>query len=185
MRGELNNDERMNALFAAHFEAVRAYCLRRLPVGDANDAVAEVFTTVWRKIDNVPPEPATRPWLYGIARNKVAHSRRGFSRRVRLGQRVGALAPAVVDGPETLVVSRAENDSMLEALDGLRPADREVLMLRAWEEMTAPEIARTLDISVAAAEKRITRATKRLAAAMHDTTLTPLRPHASEEGGGR
>ena len=185
MRGELNNDERMNALFAAHFEAVRAYCLRRLPVGDANDAVAEVFMTVWRKIDDVPPEPATRPWLYGIARNKVAHARRGFSRRVRLGQRVGALAPATTDGPETVVLSQAENDSLIEALEGLKAADREVLMLRAWEELTAPEIARTLGISVAAAEKRITRATNRLAAAMKGGTFTGLRPHASEEGGGR
>lgn len=185
MRGELNNDERMNALFAAHFEAVRAYCLRRLPVGDANDAVAEVFMTVWRKIEEVPPEPATRPWLYGIARNKVAHARRGFSRRARLGQRVAALAPAVTDGPETLVLAHAEQDSMIEALDGLRPADREVLMLRAWEELTAPEIASALGISVAAAEKRITRATSRLAAAVKGGSQTRLRPHASEEGGGR
>ena len=184
MRSELNNDERMNALFAAHFESVRAYCHRRLSVNDANDAVAEVFMTAWQKIDQLPAEPGTLPYLYGIARNTVAHSRRSFSRRRRLRDRVGSLAVDWPADPETVVLAGAERDGVMEALAGLSDADQEVLRLRTWEELTAPQIASVLGISTSAAEKRLTRATDRLRAAVariDDRT----RPHASQGGGER
>jgi RNA polymerase sigma-70 factor (ECF subfamily) len=184
VRSELNNDERMNDLFAAHFEPVRAYCLRRLPVNDANDAVAEVFMTAWQKIDQLPGEPGTLPYLYGIARNIVAHSRRSFSRRRRLRLRAGSMTQDRPDDPETLVMLEAERDAVFAALAGLSDADQEVLRLRTWEELTAPQIASVLGVSTAAAEKRLTRATERLRTAVARLD-DRFRPHASQGGGER
>jgi RNA polymerase sigma-70 factor, ECF subfamily len=48
------------------------------------------------------------------------------------------------------------------ALDGLEPLDREVLMLRHFEQLTNVETAKVLELSVAAASNRYVRALKRL-----------------------
>ena len=68
-----SQSDRFRSVYAAHHGAVRDYCFRRLPVADANDASAEVFLVVWRRIDDVPSgDDAALPWLYGIARNVVS-----------------------------------------------------------------------------------------------------------------
>lgn len=176
-------DERFRTMFEDHFEAIRAYCLRRLPVADANDAVAEVFVIALRRSHALPEAERLRPWLYGIARNVIRHAYRSSARRARLHSKLGGLDPEVQPSPEVVVVRHAEDEELLAALDSLRPADREVLMLRVWEEMTAPEIAEILGISVSAAEKRIARAFERLRRAVQRTSLVTTDPHSHERGG--
>ena len=65
--------------------------------------------------------------------------------------------------PADVVVRRVEDHEALVALQRLRANDREILMLAAWEEMSGPEIAQTLGITVSAAEQRLHRAKKRYA----------------------
>jgi RNA polymerase sigma-70 factor (ECF subfamily) len=66
-------------------------------------------------------------------------------------------------------VLRAELRAQVQqALDGLDPLDREVLVLRHFEQLTSPEIAETLGISAAAAGKRYVRALKRLKEVVRD-----------------
>lgn len=57
------------------------------------------------------------------------------------------------------VMVRIERERALEkALEELEPIDREILMLRHGEQLSRSETARVLNISVAAAAKRYTRA---------------------------
>ena len=58
-------------------------------------------------------------------------------------------------------------------------------VLAAWEELTGPEIARALDISVSAAEQRLHRAKKRFAAVLTPSRSRPKStPRAADERGG-
>jgi RNA polymerase sigma-70 factor, ECF subfamily len=57
-------------------------------------------------------------------------------------------------------------DQLRVALDGLEPADREVLALRHFEELSNLEAAAVLGIQPAAASKRYVRALERLKGAM-------------------
>jgi RNA polymerase sigma-70 factor, ECF subfamily len=66
----------------------------------------------------------------------------------------------------------------------MRNGDREVLMLAVWEELTAPEIATVLDISVSAAEQRLHRAKQRFATAL-ERFPAQVSPRAAKEGGER
>ncbi|NNF10835.1 MAG: RNA polymerase subunit sigma-24, partial [Acidimicrobiia bacterium] len=75
---------RFKRLYDEHFDAVQSYCLRRLPVADANDAVSEVFLVAWRKIEAVPTGEESLPWLFGVARNAVRNSGRSHRRSARL-----------------------------------------------------------------------------------------------------
>jgi len=184
MTGNQTNSERMDAVYKSHFTAIRAYCMRRLPVAQANDAVAEVFLAAWRRIEDLPSGSGELPYLYGIARNKVAHSRRSSGRQTRLATRAASVAPDAVAGPETVVMAQAEADAVDAALAALRPDDREIIQLRVWEELSGPQIGEVLGISTAAAHKRTARALDRLATQLSRAD-SKIRPHTSQGGGER
>ena len=181
-----STDVRFNRIYGEHFDAVQSYCLRRLPVADANEAVSEVFYVAWRKIDTVPAGVETLPWLYGVARNAVRNSSRSIRRNARLVAKLGVVREVPAAGTESQVVRRSESQRVLNALDDLRPADRELLQLRAWEDLSASQIAEVLGLSQHAAEKRLSRAMKRLEAAYpkaSDSSPLVSRPHPMRKGG--
>ena len=45
-------DRRFREMYEENYSNVRDYCLRRLPVDDANDAVVEIFLIAWKKLDH-------------------------------------------------------------------------------------------------------------------------------------
>ncbi len=186
MAASPTTDAKFRSIFDENFEAVTRYCLRRLPVADANDATAEVFLVAWKKIDRVPADEDALPWLYGVARNVVRNSTRSIRRSGRLTGRLGGLARQHEPGPETQVVRRQEDEQLLNALASLNADDQEVLRLRAYEGMAAPQIAVALGISPEAAKKRLSRALGRLRRAA-GTTGSDISPHprAASEGGER
>jgi RNA polymerase sigma-70 factor (ECF subfamily) len=156
-------NERFHILFAQYHQEVQAYCARRLPVHDANEVAAEVFTVAWRRIADVPGGDESLPWLYGVARNAIRNHRRGAIRRLRLVAKAGSIVDAQPDGPETLAIRSAEIDEVSAALAALRDDDQELLRLKAWEQISNQAIAEVLGISVQAVESRYARAIARLA----------------------
>jgi RNA polymerase sigma-70 factor (ECF subfamily) len=174
-------------VFDAHQQAVRAYCSRRLPVSHADDAVAEVFLAYWRRLDEAPAEPECRLWLYGIARNVVRNSRRSIDRFSRLKDRASRQPRLFMESPEVVVVRSAEEERLRDVLNLLRAEEREILLLRAWEELSSAEIAMVMDLTPKAVDNRLARVRKKLAKLVtHSTEMAPtIHPQAVEEGGER
>jgi len=178
------SDERLTALFDRHYGDVLAYCARRIGRDEADDAAAEVFAIAWRRIDDIDWD-TPRPWLLGVARRVLSNRWRSLRRRSSLDKRLSGLASHYADAPEIFVVRREEDREMLAALGRLREPDQEVLRLTAWEDLTAAEVATVLDISTAAAEKRLQRALQRLGRIVRaEPEQFSSRPRAAEEGGG-
>lgn len=157
------------------FPAIQSYCIRRVPLGEVNDTVAEVFLVAWRRIDDAPPAEEAPLWLYGIARNVIRNSQRAGRRRLRLRAKAQGVRAASTPNPETIVVRRSEDEEVLRALDALRPTDREVLRLSIWEELTNAEIAGLLDLDPHAVTMRLTRARKRMARQLGIDEVTATR----------
>ncbi len=149
-------------VYNATFDDVRRFCLRRLPASDVNDAVSEVYLVAWQKVDKIPRGSEALPWLLGVARNVVRHVGRSNRRRLRLTVKAMSEPTRTGSDPETQLIRRAEDDELAVAISSLSGTDQEVILLRAWEDLSAPTIATVLGCSVSAAEKRVTRAFKRL-----------------------
>ncbi|MER5624222.1 RNA polymerase sigma factor [Streptosporangium sp. NPDC002544] len=163
--------DRFEALYLACYPAVHRYALRRTDsVDDVADVIAETFLTAWRRLDDVPAGDATVLWLYGTARRVLANHRRGELRRTALALR---LRDELAAGQEA-----APTDSQAHAVRAafatLAPADREVLALACWEELTGPQIATVLGCSSTAARLRLYRARKRLARLLDMTDEAPV-----------
>jgi RNA polymerase sigma-70 factor (ECF subfamily) len=73
-----------------HAGFVLAYARRRTDSATADDVVADVFLTAWRRLADVPSDPL--PWLLGIARRILANRRRGEARTAALHHRLATTA---------------------------------------------------------------------------------------------
>ena len=181
-------DAIFRGLYDDNFPAIRNYCIRRLPLYEVNDAVADVFMIAWRRIEEIPHGDEARLWLFGVARNVVRNFDRSERRWLRLNGRLRGLARTPHPGPETIVIRRSEDDRVVEALGRLSEADQEVLRLSAWEELTNSEIAALLGLDPHAVTMRLSRARNRLAKRLHMETV-PMRsrvdPLPVNEGGDR
>lgn len=155
-------EARFEELYDRHYGDILRYVLRRIVEPDrAADAVADTFLTAWRRIDDVPPGPEARPWLFGVARRAMANQRRGDRRRSALVERLGAeLSTISVVRPTTPDGSLSEVGTVFRTLPD---TDREVLSLVAWERLGTRELALALECSHTAARLRLHRARRRFA----------------------
>ena len=178
-----SSDARFRTLYEEHYADIRSYCLRRLPVEAANDAAAEIFIVAWRKLNKVPEGRAARLWLFGVAKNVVAHQHRSRSQAKRLRSKLEQTADRSVDAaaPESVVVQRSQDRAVVEALGRMKPDDRELIRLKMWEELSHAEIGEVFGISAHAVDMRIQRAGKKLARLLSATK--GVRPQAIPEGG--
>ena len=90
--------------------------------------------------------------------------------RARLGASTVAMADALIARGTTPTRGAANEElreRMASALDAMSESDREILVLRHFEELTNGEAAQELGIDISAASKRFIRALDRLRAILH------------------
>lgn len=167
---------RFDMLFEANHPDIYRYCVRRLGPVDAEDAAAEVFAVAWRRIGEMPPDPASRAWLFGVAYRVVGNKYRHRRRQRNLSQRL-RLIRSTEDPVERPLGD--DIDRLYLALDLLGATDRELLRLAAWDGLTRAEISAVLHINENAVDQRLHRARIRLRA--HYDKLRIDRSHPSPE----
>ena len=122
---------------------VLAICRRMLPSeADAEDVVAQTFAEAWGARERFDPGRGRLPgWLAGIARN------RAMDRLRSLGRLPDPMAD-VSDRPSAEDTSERVADRLLVAtlMGELPPAQRRVLALAFWEDLTQAEIAERLEL---------------------------------------
>lgn len=162
---------RLNALWQAHARAVVRYAQRRVLPGEVDEVVAETFLVAWRRLDDVPARAL--PWLLGVARGVSANVRRAGQRRAALTDRLVATSnpQKVADADDGQLTG-----SLALALASLRPQDRELLTLLAWDGLSQDEAAMALNISRGAVAVRLHRLRRRLRAEL----VTPETQQGSE-----
>ncbi|MGH2858858.1 MAG: RNA polymerase sigma factor [Solirubrobacteraceae bacterium] len=169
--------DRFERLYLAHAGAVRRYAMRRGDSREADDVVAEVFLTVWRRLDEVPADPA--PWLMGIAHGVLSNRRRGQDRHAALIARLTSEQLANSNPGQ-----REPDLDIVRALGSLSASDQELLLLIAWEQLTGEQVAQVLGLGRGTIAVRLHRARRRLKRAMaaqeHPTTSAGGRPAEME-----
>jgi RNA polymerase sigma-70 factor (ECF subfamily) len=180
-----SDSERFEALFNQHQTAILAYAIRRTrSPEEAADVVAETFTTMWRRLDDVPGGEKSLPWLYATASHTLANLRRSANRRVALTERATHELAVAIDAQEEasreFVPGPTISDAARNALLSLSEDEREVLLLCAWEGLKPREIGRVLGLSSVTARTRLHRARTKFAAALSPTTpisqIAPVTP---------
>ena len=162
----------LGVLYERHAPAVFRYLARRAGPLVAEDLLSEVFTAALdaRKRVVLHRSGSALPWLYGIAMNVL---RRYFRHR----QPSWVVDPDQVmdwDAVDARLDAEAQHRRLHRALGTLSAADRELLLLVAWEGLTSADAAAVLGISKVAARSRLHRARHRARQALQGNADLPV-----------
>lgn len=136
-------------LFARYRGPLYGFFHRRLPGQErAEDLVQETFLAVIRGTARYEPRSLVRTYLYGIAVKVLAGERR---KQAKDPPAELTREPAAENASETVVWVR-------QALEKLDIIDRDILMLREYEQLSYAEIAQLLRIPVNTVRSRLFRA---------------------------
>lgn len=151
------------AEFRAFHEAtarpLRAYLRRSLPPADVDDALQEAYLRLLRTPHAALPVDARRAYLYRIAANLVNDAWRGRKK-----------TPAG-DGPtpDTLAAHATSDATRLDvgrAMERLRVQERTMMWLAYVEQASHREIALAVDVKEGSVKVLLSRARRKLAAAL-------------------
>jgi RNA polymerase sigma-70 factor (ECF subfamily) len=145
-----------DSLFRNHGQAVYAYAVRRVGNSStAEDISSEVFLEALRHSKRrIGGDPL--PWLYGIARRKVADHLRMAGRRK--AESLSDLLPASTKDPHDAFETIEETGELRRLVDSLPEDQREALLLYYVENLTADRVAASMNKSAAAVNSLLQRA---------------------------
>jgi RNA polymerase sigma factor (sigma-70 family) len=153
-------DDEFEQLYAAEAQNLFAFLAYR--TGDralAEDLLADAFERALRGKYN-PRRGSARTWLYSIALNVLRDHARRAAAEGRAYARVGGPEPT---DPLAGVEAR---DQLARGLAVLSDEEREAIALRFGAELTVPELASVLGVSLTTAEGRVYRALRKLREAL-------------------
>jgi RNA polymerase sigma-70 factor (ECF subfamily) len=131
------------------------------PGADVDDVVQEVFLRVFRRVKTLRDASALRSFVFSIAVRVMRWQlrRRIVRRWVRLSE-TGELPE--ISQPPMDVEAREVLRRLYAIFDKLSPADRTIFVLRQIEDLSLPEIARTVELSLSTVKRRLTRTSERV-----------------------
>jgi RNA polymerase sigma factor (sigma-70 family) len=138
------------------------YCCSMLrEPADAADAVQDTFLIAAAKLRGLRDPAKLRAWLYAVARNECLRRLRAAKATAGLGD-----APDVPDvsepGPGT-ETERADLQVLVrDAIDGLNPAEREVIELSLGHDLAGEDLADALGVTRNHAHALLSRARSQL-----------------------
>lgn len=130
---------------------------------DAQDVLQETLFAAARTLHGFRGASSVSTWLYTIARSFCIKRRRRsiFAPEVVSLESQAPEARTAADtapGPERALADREVAAALDVAIAALQPGDREVLLLRDVEGLSASEVAEVTGLSVAAVKSRLHRA---------------------------
>ncbi len=176
--GSPTDDELVNAARGGDAAALETLLVRYQPhlyrfglrmcgnTEDAGDVAQESLMSMARAVRDFRGDSSVSSWLYTIARRFCIKKRRRSKFAPATEESLDAVnGPGVIDrladpapGPEQIAANRELEQALLRAIDALDPTQREVLILRDVEGLSAPDVAKVLGVSVDAVKSRLHRA---------------------------
>jgi RNA polymerase sigma factor (sigma-70 family) len=153
--------------YRRHLPTVVGFLLRETGDREATaDLTAEVFAAIFLVARRFRPRAAgsARPWVLGIARNKLLESRRRGRVEDRARRRL-AFEPEVLDDDDLARVDElaaAPEHGLLELVEQLPKGQRDAVRSRVLEDREYGEIARDLNCSELVARQRVSRGLSKL-----------------------
>jgi len=160
----------LEELFARYRQPLFGFFRRRLESKErAEDLAQETFLAVMRAVERYEPRALVRTYLYGIAMKLLSAERRKLFRDAPTAS---FSEPTTSDNPDAALWVR-------QALEKLDVSEREILMLREYEQLSYAEIAHLLRLPVNTVRSKLFRSRMSLKHLLTADNSTPA--HATSE----
>jgi RNA polymerase sigma-70 factor (ECF subfamily) len=144
-RGKLSFEHVYDELFDFVYRNARRL---GVPPSAADDVVQEVFVVLHRRLAEYDGRATLQSWVYGILANAVRDYRRSFRRKqapLVTTERDEQLGPASSSAsPEQRTELKRDLELLLQLLDDLPEAQRELIVLADLEQLNVPEICQCI-----------------------------------------
>lgn len=152
----------LDELYARHGAGVLGFLVSRLSDRQlAEEVLQDVMLAAWDHAASFREESKVRTWLLAIARNRAINTQR--KRRVQQVELSESFQLSSDEtGPLEKVVKRSEQDMVRDAIRQLPDQYREVLTLVFYHQLTGPEAAEVMQVSVGTIKSRLHRAKEML-----------------------
>jgi RNA polymerase sigma-70 factor (ECF subfamily) len=155
------NFEIYQAVFEYFTPELVRFARLSVPRDAAEDVVQDVMFNLWQLRETISTRDGLAPYLFGAVRNRVANWRRHEHVVQRTEEDLAEERPPgmgeLPQQPDAGAIASDFEAALRKALRRLFPMQKEVLTLRWEHEMSYEQIAVTLSISVAAAQKHGSR----------------------------
>ena len=132
---------------------------------ETEDLVQETYVKALKGFSSFQPGTNFRAWIYRILRNAFLTSRTGLKALPLDSDETGeneANLPADPRTPESILLTRLDQQLVHKAMDQLPVVYREVLLLCEFEEMSYQEISTALGVPIGTVMSRLSRARRAL-----------------------
>ena len=147
--------ESFGALYERYHGSMVALAYSMLADRDlAEDAAQEVFAIACRDLRSLKSKERFAAWLAGICRNVSRQMFRSKGKFVARNVRAAA---------GNTGIEEHRKDALRRAVWQLRSAERELIVLRYYDNLPYEQIAQVLDISIQAVNGRLIRAKRKIA----------------------
>jgi DNA-directed RNA polymerase specialized sigma24 family protein len=137
----LGEPEAFGLIYDRHAATLLRFLGRRAGARVAEGLVGELFRVAFERRKTFDASRASAlPWLYGIGSNLLLKHRRG----------------------EAALDARVLFSRVADAIEALPGAEREALLLFAWEELSYQSVAEALELPIGTVRSRLNRARARL-----------------------
>ncbi len=124
----------------------------------AEDLVQEAYMKALKGFPSYQQGTNFRAWIYRILHNTFLTSQTGLKAHLSLDDDEVLIEPEAATTPESILLVRAEQETVRKTLEELPLKFREVILLCDMEEMSYDEIAQTLAIPIGTVMSRLSRA---------------------------
>jgi RNA polymerase sigma-70 factor, ECF subfamily len=154
-------EENFFAVYQVFCVRIRRYfMLRGLDAQTAEDLTQEVLFKVYQKTGELRDAESFTGWLYAIARNSFVSHWRRLQSRIEIAEHI----PLTLDLAENLPIEAEAHMKLrlIELLEGLTHAERDLVLLRYVEGLSYKDLAVTLDIPIGTVKWRISEVRRKL-----------------------
>lgn len=150
---------------------------------DAEDVAQEAFVKAYYAMSRFRAGAAFRPWLLTIVANEARNRRRSAGRREALTLRLSQGRPSgdAAPSPEVSAIRGERAALLLDAVNKLPDADRQVIACRFFLGLSEAETAATLKVARGTVKSRLSRALDRLREVLGPEGFDALAPAGEVE----
>lgn len=156
----LGSPQAFGEIYLRYKDSLCNYCHWLLKDKDCTeDVVHDTFLKVWNNISALNNSGSFRSWLFSIARFQALL----FLRDSKPFEQLSYEPEVENEDPLHILITNEQSTQIGGLLNALRPAYRELIVLRVYEELSYAEIARVTGLSLPAVRVHLYRARKALA----------------------
>ena len=136
------------------------------------DLEQEVFVKVWKNQDKYEEKGNFKTWINTIAKNLSKDYLKSADRKVQTNSTADEeVINSIKDNkatPDGALMAKIRQKRIIQAIDGLKPKLKEVIMLYDIEGYSYEQIAEMLNVPIGTVKSRIYNAKKELALQLED-----------------